>query len=568
MVNLSLVLFAGTLGVVPTNPSHPAPVITGIFPPGITCRSRTTWTLTGAYLKKVTSVIASGTGLSFERLRIDPSGRSLTVEVEARADAIPGYLAIRVDGPHGISNLAIVRVDRLVQVIEAEPNDLAPAPGQTLDVGMAVAGVIRTLDVDRFKVQGKPGQRVTLDWETRRLGTAIIPVLTVTGPGRVAITQARSLPGGDRDCRTPVVIPAAGWFEVELRDNISGGDDRARYRLRVDPEPHAWTLLDRSPFDTPGWLEVLEPPNHPSGQPWAVAGAASGVTINGRIDRPGQIDRFQVEARAGNRFRVRVEAARTGSWLDSVLTVLGPHGERLGENDDRKPRTPLELPDTIDGSASTDSELNVTIREDGPITVEVADRSDAGGPEYSYRLDLGPPCNDFSIHLLRTENSTDPGPEARWLADPLKLDHQEGAGKPGAFGVFNLQPGSSTLVPFVIVPRGRPGTIDVDVIGLPPQIHCERVTVRTSPAPRPGSGVSAEWDAPAETHALRFHVKSDASPWMGDIRIAARSRTSPVTRVSVAREADCVVGVDAAGGPERPVIWRLTSFPTRILTVD
>ena len=633
MLAAHLALLAGIVGLNPADGPDRTPLITAILPPGITRGSRTTWTIRGRNLDQVAAVVATDPGLRFEPPEIDPTGHSLTVVVAAGLDAPAGYHEIRADGPTGISNLAMVRVDALPQVVEVEPNDASPAVGQVIPVGTAVAGVIGPLDVDRFRVEGTPGQRVTLDWETRRLGTAILPVLTVTGPERQAIQQSRSSPGGDRDCRTSVLVPPAGWFEVELRDHTYGGDDRARYRLRVDPDPFATAMfplggprserldlalgggslpapvpvpvnltaiggawLDPGPFvvpwgpplalgpppfaararrflspgrvrvGDPEWPEVTEPVDLPPDQSWAVPGGSTGVTVNGRLDRAGQVDRFRVEARAGDRFRARVEAAAAGSWLDSVLTVVGPTGESLASNDDRKPRSLLEPPGTIDGSPTTDSEVDVLVKTDGAITVELADRFGCGGPEYGYRLELGPPRDDFSIHLLRTNESADPGPEARRPGDPDRLEPANQPTGPGTFGVFNLQPGSTTFVPVVILPRGRPGTIDIAAVGLPPSIHAERLTIRTAPRPRPGSRGASEWDAPAETHAFGLRVDPTAPPWSGTWQIIASKRVAEGANRAGRREADAIVGVDAAGGPERPVIRRLTRFPLRILS--
>ena len=617
MLAAYLALGSGAFGLLAADPPDRVPALTGIFPPGVTYRTKTTWTITGRDLDRVRALRSSEPVLSFGPLQPDPSGRSLVVEVEPRELAANGTLEIRADGPAGVSNLALVRVDELPQVVEVEPNDQSPAPGQVIAVGTAVAGVIRPLDVDRFRVEGTPGQRVTLDWETRRLGTAIMPVLTVTGPDRVALGQARSLPGGDRDCRTAVVVPPAGWFEVELRDNTYGGDDRARYRLRVDPLPYATAIyplggvrsepvalalagrslpgplsltIDRLPaiagtwleadrfgrttptgsllppmrlrVGDPDWPEVVEPAVLPPGQPWDVLRGMAGVTVNGRIDQAGQVDRFRVEAKAGDRFRARVEAAAAGSWLDSVVTVLSPRGDRLAENDDAPPRSLLAPPTTIDGTPTVDSEVDVTIREDGPITIELADRFGAGGPEYGYRLELGPPRDDFSIHLIRPGQAVDFAAEARSLGDPDASGATLSRPTSLAFGAVNLRAAGSRAIPFVIIPRGRPGTIEVSIHTAP----TDRIapgsteTIRTAPVPRVGSPRANEWDAPPVVGSIL--LKGDFLP--SSFRIEARQ----VGGRGLRRLADAVVGVDAAGGPGRPVVRSLTSFPVGIVGED
>ena len=524
-------------------PDRQPPMITGVFPPGLTVGTRETWTISGHNLDQVGTVSTSGAGLTCGPVVVDPTGRSLRVEVTASPDAASTVREVRVDGPAGLSNLALVRVDRLRQVVEAEPNDQAPAPEQTIPVGTAVAGTIRPLDVDRFRVVGTPGGRVTLDWETRRLGTAIIPVLTVTGPGDRAILQARSQPGGDRDCRASVVIPPEGWFAVELRDNTYGGDDRARYRLRVEE-------VERP--------EGIAPIESPPASPAPIDPGPAGITIDGRVGRPGQVDRYRVVAHAGDRFRARVNAAASGSWLDSVLTITGPEGKILASNDDR-PRPPgrIEPPVTIDGSPGGDSEVDLNIPEDGPITVEVADRYGAGGREYGYLLELGPPRDDLALFILPTERSSDPAPEAR------SLDTATAPTGPGAFGVFNVTPGSAVVVPFVLIPSGRPGTVEVRAEGLPDGVEAEPVLIRLAAAPRSGPRAALEWDAPPVVDSIRLRVGAEARPVRGAFRLMARTR--PRNGLALERGGDRVVGVDAAGGPDRPVTRHQTELPIRVL---
>ena len=594
--------------------ADPTPLITGIFPPGVTVGTRQTWTINGHNLDQVKSLFATGTGLTFSPIQRERADGPIRVDVTASPEAEATYRAIRADGPSGVSNLALIRVDWLEQVEEVEPDIGKPNVEQTIKVGSAVAGTIRPLEVDRYRIEGTPGQRVTLDWETRRLGTAIIPVLTVTSLGDRSLAQVRSKPGGDRDCGCSVVVPPEGWFHVSLRDNTYAGDNRAGYRLRVDPAPFASALGPiagrratdlaltiaggglRGPvvvqatlpgvagrwfvpgpvvdgvtgrsFLPPGriWVEdddrerLVEPIDRPADAVWPVAAGSKGVTIEGRLDRPGQVDRFRVEVRAGDHFRASVRAADAGSWLDPVLTLLGPTGVTLAATDDQpRPPDPIIPPLTIDGSPSSDGSVDLLIPTDGPITVELVDRFGSGGPEYGYRLELGPPVDDFSLWLLPDPRSADPGPEARRLAGEPFVEN------PGAGGAFNLKPGSSVLVPFVILPRGRPGTVEVRVEGLPDGVTVEPVPVRLAPTPRSPARAATEWDAPPVVDALRFRVKPDAPPSRGTFRVVARTRMG-AGRVRE-RSGNRVVGVDAVGGLNRPVIRTLDEFPVRVPAV-
>ena len=607
-------MLALVLLILGSGPAVRTPLITGVFPPGVTVGTSQTWTIKGQNLDQVESLFATGTGLSFGPIRHDGADGPLTVEVLASTDAITTYREIRADGPSGVSNLALIRVDWLTQVVEAEPDGQRSTTDQTVKVGSAVAGILQPLDVDRYRIEGTPGQEVTLDWETRRLGTAIIPVLTVTGPGDRLIAQVRSKPGGDRDCRCSVLVPPEGWFTVELRDNTYGGDPRARYRLRVDPAPFSSALtpitgprgggLDliadggslpdpvRCPttlpdqagcwfvsgpirdaatgrsFLPPGriWVEddgratLFESRDRPADLVWPVDVGPKGITIDGRIDHPGQVDRFRVQARAGDHFRASILAANAGSWLDPVLTILGPTGAILAATGDQPSALdPIEPPRTIDGSPSPDHWVDLLIPTDGLITVELADRFGSGGPEYGYRLELGPPIDDFTLWLLPDPRSADPGPEARRLSgEPFVANLSVG-------DAFNLAPGSSVLVPFVILPRGRPGTIEVRIEGLPDGVSAEAVPVRLAPPPRSPARAAVEWDAAPVVDALRFRVDANAAPSRGTYRVLARTR-SDLGRVQE-RVGNRVVGVDAAVGRGRPVIQTITEFPIRVLVV-
>lgn len=599
-------------------PQHPSPIVTGIFPPGASVGTSESWKISGRNLARVDSIVVDGgEGLGFGPISADVSGQSAVVEVRVDRAAAPGFRQVRVDGPDGISNLAIIRVDPLPQRSEVEPNDDVTAASQTIAVGTAVAGTIRPLDVDRFRVEGQPGRKVTLDWETRRLGTSITPLMTITGPNRSAITQIRSGRGGDRDCRSSVVIPPEGWFEVELRDNIYGGDDRARYRLRVDPAPFASGMFPlggppdkvvvstiqggslASPVEKsttmptiagawsdPGAFleprsglailcpdrmrvgdgispEIFEPIDPFPGEVVPVSPGPTGLVINGQIRRPGEVDRYRVQARTGDRLRLRVEAAVCGSWLDSVLIVRDARGEFLGESDDLKPTSTIEPPSTIDGSASTDSKVDLNVPSDGPITVELADRFDSGGPEFAYRLELGPPVDDFGLFLVASPTTADPGIDARSLANPDAVSASPPS--PGRFGAFNLEPGTTTPVHFLVVPQGRPGSIEVRAEGLPAGVTSEPVLVRLASAPRAKSKTEVAFDSPPVLDSLRLRVAADASPIRGTFRVVARRRVSAGNNTrAVEHEASMVVGVDAAGGPGRPTIHSSSSFPIRV----
>ncbi|MFY8202275.1 MAG: hypothetical protein ACOVLE_16480, partial [Pirellula staleyi] len=82
------------------------------------------------------------------------------------------------------------------------------------------------------------------------------------------------------------------------------------------------------------------------------------VTINGRIFPREDVDIWSFEARAGVTYQCEVMAERFGSALDSRLSVVGPTGKVIAENEDHYGK---------------DSLLHFTATEDGPVQVRIQD---------------------------------------------------------------------------------------------------------------------------------------------------------------------------------------------------
>ena len=91
-----------------------------------------------------------------------------------------------------------------------------------------------------------------------------------------------------------------------------------------------------------GTLPELREPADPSASP---VRAVAPVVFNGRIDPPGDEDRFVLAVTAGQRLHIAVEASKYGSALDGVLQVLGAKGAVIANADD----TTIEVPDSKPG---------------------------------------------------------------------------------------------------------------------------------------------------------------------------------------------------------------------------
>jgi hypothetical protein len=577
-----------------------SPSITRVFPPGATIGTETEWTLSGKHLDQVERWLTSGSGVEIATKESKGPG-SLIVRAKVAADAEPGYRELRGVGSGGISNLVLFHIDCLPQTVEAEPND-EPAKANPVGIGSSVAGVLKARDIDCFRIKGRAGQKVVIDFEAQRLGTPVSPVVTVMTASGTPLKQGREQPGVNRDCRLVFRFPRDGAYVIQVRDNTYSGADAASYRLRLDAAPFATglfplggpkgqtitvtasggnlaeprtksvtlpdapgTILDPGSFDGPDGPvlapaklivgdgpEINELPPGPDGT--STTPLPLNAIANGRIGRPGEVDRYVVPGKKGQKIHIRVHAAALGSWLDSVVTIRDDKGNLLAENDDpptnNQQRGPFNL-----GVADTapDSRFFHEVKADGDLTIDVTDRYSAGGPEYAYRLEVGAARPDYTISLLLVNPAANRrGAVARTANVRLP---------PGAIGAFNLKPGARQPVNFLITPDGFAGPIEVHAEGLPPGVKCDPVTIRVAGSnrgnPQPVGG------------ALVLGVAEDAEAAIGDLRVVATAQ--PKDAPALTRTASAVYAFPALvenntpfGGP-RPTTHDLASLPIAVL---
>src|SRR5262249_41388582 len=82
-------------------------------------------------------------------------------------------------------------------------------------------------------LSGKKGQRLVIEVEARRIGSAIEPVLKLLDPRRIEIAAARpSTPLGG-DTRLVTVLPADGTYTVEINDLQYKAGNPNRFRIRI-----------------------------------------------------------------------------------------------------------------------------------------------------------------------------------------------------------------------------------------------------------------------------------------------------------------------------------------------
>jgi hypothetical protein len=583
--------------------TDPAPSLVRVAPSGVVPGTATDCLVEGQKLKDVEQWQVSGTGVIVSEFEVksDSSAR-LTVVVSAGAEL--GYREVRAIGASGISNLVVLRIDRLDPVNETEPND-DPAKANVVAVGQAVSGTLKKEDLDYYRFEAKAGARLTLEVEARRLGIPLAPVLTVMTSNGRALAQARHSRGVDQDCRLGFKVPEDGTYLLQVRDNTYVGADNASYRLRIDPAPFATAIfplggvkgqpltitasggtlplpltktlimpsrtgetVEVGPFEGPDGF-VLIPSHVVAGEGKEVtevsrdaSGGESlttlslGTTVNGRLERIGEIDRFKVSLKKGEPVSFRIEAASLGSWLDSTLTLRDSDGNVVSENDDIgmlpvQPRQAV-IQNALPGNP--DSRIDFQPRVTGEYTLEVVDRYGNGGPEYAYRLEATPGRPDFSIALLFGDPALNQRVIIAGGARPPR--------PPGASGVLNLKPGGNAIVNFLITPEGNPLPIEVSAEGLPDGVTAAPVTVRPNGPNRPNGlnrGVQPSGGA------IVLKVASDAPRSLSELRLVGTTKTPD--GIEIRRHATASIPIDTVPVPvpAKPVVRSLASIPIRIL---
>ncbi len=235
------------------------------------------------------------------------------------------------------------------------------------------------------------------------------------------------------------VIPKDGQYMIEIRDSIYRGREDFVYRISVGELPFLTSIFplggkagETTIVELEGWnlptarltqdvkdkgpgvypLSVSRGESTSNRLPFAIdtlpecraekaistPDAAQRVTlpiiVNGRVDQPGQWSVFRFDGRAGEQIVAEVLARRLDSPLDSVLKLTDAAGKQLAFNDDHEDKG-MGL-----DTHHADSWLTAALPANGTYYLHLGDAQQKGGPEYAYRLRIGPPRPDFELRIV------------------------------------------------------------------------------------------------------------------------------------------------------------------------
>jgi len=378
--------------------------------------------------------------------QINPQiAETVVIEITVAPDAAPGDRQIRLGTSNGLTNPMLFEIGTLPEIREPDYADPGKPVITRLTVPSVINGQILPGEVDRFRFAGKQGQHLVIETHARRL----IPYLGDAVPGWFQATLSLADANGDEvafadDFRfdpDPVLyyqIPRDGDYILTINDAIYRGREDFVYRIAVAQQPfvtsifplggpadkpltataHGWNLsekqisLDTRPagpairthqFQQDGLcsnpvlyaLDTL--PEIDENEDNNTSDQARKIDlpriINGRIARPGDMDVFRFEGKAGQKIVIEVLARRLHSPLDSLIRLKDANGKTLAWNDDCEDKESGLM------THYADSYLTFTLPEDGAYDVCLTDSQSHGGTDYGYRLRISPPRPDFSVYV-------------------------------------------------------------------------------------------------------------------------------------------------------------------------
>lgn len=307
-------------------------------------------------------------------------------------------------------------------------------------------GQIAAGEMNRYRFPANKGQRLVISAQARDL----IPYVPDGVPGwfqavlRIRDANDKEVAYNDdfRFNSDPLIyfeVPEDGEYLLILNEALFRGRESFVYRLTIGELPFVKSIFplggrvgQPAKIEMDGWnlaqATLAPPPQNAKPGTHLIAATAGGlvsnpvpfaldtlpegleqepndepskaqkitlpIIINGRSDRPGDWDVFEVEGKAGETIVAEVTARRLSSPMDSFLKVTRADGKIIALNDDHF--------DAGSGMNTdhADSYLMVKLPADGKYHLHLGDTRRQGGKEYAYRLRISPPQPDFELRLI------------------------------------------------------------------------------------------------------------------------------------------------------------------------
>jgi len=379
---------------------------------------------------------------------------SVTISAEVAANAQAGVRELRLLRPAGVSNPLYFSVGHLPEQTGSGQAGRTVTTATRVTLPAVINGQIAPGGSNRYAFQARQGQRLVIAVQARDL----IPYLADAVPGwfQPVVTlfdaKGREVAYADhfRFSPDPVLnydVAQDGLYLLEVRDALYRGREDFVYRITAGEIPFVTGFfpLGGKPgtpttVELAGWNlprnQVTLPPrtaegvqqaaelgngfatgagafaiddlpqlmeSEPNNKPGEAMHVPVPVIINGRINRPGEVDVFVVSCKAGEKVIAETYARRLNSPLDPWLKATDASGKQVAFNDDEEDKGSGLL------THSADSRLSFTATASGPYYIHLGDAQGKGGSDYGYRLRISPPVPDFALRIVPSSINARPG---------------------------------------------------------------------------------------------------------------------------------------------------------------
>ncbi len=408
------------------------PVLKELLPPGAQRGKTFTLTLKGEGLVTGAAIITTIPG-TISRLApakdLETPDTQLSFLVDLPEDAPVGLYPVRFHTEDGLSNVLIFSVGDLPEISEKEPND-SMAHAQPIKPPVTINGNLKRADQNFYRFMARAHQRLVVEAEARRMGSAIDPVVEALDSTGHRIAFNDDALGLGVDARVEVTFPKTGTYYVVVHDSKYSEQETTFYRLKIGSYAYAegifplgWqrgksvditflggnlekpvkvranldvpsekqTILINLPGSKPAAslafpFQVSDLPEVLAPEDGSVSKLEPSTVVNGRISKPGRVDRYKFKVSPGQKWLFQLDAASLGtSQLYGLLTVRDAQGKKLPTKDVSEgpdPKLAFAVPDKVE-----------------EVTLSVEDVRGLGGLSYAYRLRAMPGSEDFALKI-------------------------------------------------------------------------------------------------------------------------------------------------------------------------
>ena len=409
---------------------------------------------------------------------IDKNGENpgqVTYRINVPANTPCGIQAMRVVTDKGVSPLRFLFIDDLPSLASAGSN-VQLATAQAVSIPTAIDGTVAGLSWQYFKFPVQAGQRLSIEVLARRIGSSLDPMIRLLDIKGRELAYNDDTPGLNSDSSLVYTFKDAGEYIIELRDIKYGAGN---YRLRIGDFPVATVAyplavqrgatanVTLAGFGVDGlapipvavapdypseWLNVsLKRPNgasgystvevvstpqfleqEPNNNPEQANRVELGQDINGRLEAPGDLDRFVFTAKKDQTASFFGITRQQGSPSDLNFKILNKDGGQLAAAED---------------NGTSEGSLSFKFPADGDYVLFVEDLNHRGGSEHAYRIavTMNPP--QFSL--------------------AASLD------------TFNIPAGGSVMATVTTVRTGYAGPIELSATNLPAGVTASKSVIGT-----------------------------------------------------------------------------------------